>query len=68
MEIIRKYDIQLKKEVQYVYAEAANGLTVRIPTNKYEDWQKAQGEIRAGKRKANPEMVKSLRAMMEKKL
>ncbi len=66
MEIIRKYDIKLKEETQYIYAKAANGLTVRIPANKYQDWQKAQDEIRAGKRKANPEMVKSLRAMMEK--
>lgn len=36
-------------EKQYIYATAANGITVRIPAEKYEAWKKAQDEIRAGR-------------------
>lgn len=32
----------------YIYDEAANGLTVRIPADRYEQWKKRQDEIRAG--------------------
>ena len=51
---------------KYVYATAANGLEVRIPLDKYPAWQKAQEEIKAGKRKANPQTAQQLRSLMEK--
>lgn len=51
---------------KYIYAEAANGLMVRIPLDKYPAWQKAQEEIKAGKRKADPQTAQQLRSLMEK--
>jgi hypothetical protein len=33
--------------------EAANGMVVSIPEDKLAEWQKAQDEIRAGKRPAH---------------
>lgn len=35
------------EEKGYLYAEAANGLMVRVPEDRYEDWKKEQDEIRA---------------------
>ena len=52
---------------RFIYAKAANGLTVRIPLEKFERWKKAQDEIRAGKRKADPETVKRLASHLEKR-
>lgn len=46
------------KEKIYIYTKAANGLMVRIPEDRYEEWKKRQDEIRAGKRSADPEMVR----------
>jgi hypothetical protein len=36
-------------EKKYIYSKAANGMTVRIPAEKYPAWKKAQDEIRAGR-------------------
>ena len=33
---------------KFIYATAANGMTVRIPEEQFEAWQKTQDEIRAG--------------------
>lgn len=54
-------------EKTYIYAEAANGMTVRIPEDKYPQWKKTQDEIRAGTYKRDPRMVEQLRSLMEKK-
>lgn len=48
----------------FIYAKAANGMTVRIPMDEYQSWEKAQDEIRAGKRTADPQMVKQLTSLM----
>ena len=52
---------------KFIYATAANGLTVRIPAENFEQWQRAQDEIRAGKLQADPQMTEQLRSLMEKK-
>ena len=54
-------------EKKYIYATAANGLEVRIPEDKYPQWKKAQDELRAGKRKADPLTAERLRSLMERK-
>ena len=51
---------------KYVYATAANGMEVRIPADKFPEWQKAQEEIKSGKRKASPQTAQQLRSLMEK--
>lgn len=52
---------------KYIYAEAANGLTVRIPAERYPQWKAVQEEIKAGKRKTDPQQVRQLASLMEKK-
>ena len=52
---------------KFIYATAANGLMVRIPAENFEQWQRAQDEIRAGKLQADPQMTEQLRSLMEKK-
>ena len=52
---------------KFIYATAANGLTVRVPAERYEQWKKAQEELKAGKSKADPQMVKQLASLMGKK-
>ncbi|MBR2478954.1 MAG: hypothetical protein IKB47_00935 [Clostridia bacterium] len=37
-----------KSERAYIYATAANGMEVRIPTDRYEQWKAAQDRIRQG--------------------
>lgn len=54
-----------QNEKAYVYAEAANGLTVRIPLDKYDEWKEAQDRIRRGEKvEPDPEMVNRLKALM----
>lgn len=48
------------------YLEAANGMMVRVPEEKYASWKKAQDEIRAGKRGADPQIERSLRAQLQR--
>ena len=43
------------KKQEMVYATAANGMTVRIPADKLEQWQKVQDEMRAGTYQMSPE-------------
>lgn len=50
-----------------IYAEAANGITVRIPEESYGTWKKAQDEIRAGTRQADLQTAKQLRSLLEKR-
>lgn len=54
-------------EKKYIYATAANGMEVRIPADRYEQWRKAQDEIRAGSRKSEAQTAEQLRSLMEKK-
>lgn len=49
----------------YIYVEAANGMTVRIPADKYDDWKAAQERIKRGEKVADTEMVKKLTALMK---
>ena len=51
-------------EQSFIYATAANGLTVRIPADRYESWKKTQDEIRAGTYKDDPQTVKQLASLM----
>lgn len=52
-----------EKKQEYVYDKAFNGLTVRIPADKYEAWKAEQEAYKSGKKKpqANPELVAALR-------
>ena len=52
---------------KYIYATAANGLVVRIPADKYPQWKRAQDELRAGKRRSDPQTVMQLRSLLEKR-
>lgn len=56
-----------KRQGKFIYATAANGLTVRIPAEQYGSWKAEQDKIRAGTSKADPRMVEQLRSFMEKK-
>ena len=50
----------------YVYAEAANGLTVRVPLDRYDEWKETQDRIRRGEKvEPDPEMVKRLTDFMK---
>ena len=48
----------------HVYATGANGLTARVPADKMTAWQKAQEEIKSGRRKADPQIVEQLLSLM----
>ena len=54
-------------EKKFICATAANGLTVRIPAERYPQWKKAQDEIRAGTRKTSVQTEKQLRSLMTRK-
>ena len=54
-----------KQQRKFVYATAANGLTVRIPADQYKNWKAEQDKIRAGTSKPNPQMLEQLRSRME---
>lgn len=55
-------------EKKYIYAKAANGMTVRIPAEKYPAWKKVQDEIRAGKTPDSlRKMQEQLTSALEKK-
>jgi hypothetical protein len=48
-----------------IYATAANGMTVRIPADKYPQWKATQDKIKAGEKvEPDPEIVKRLRSLM----
>ncbi len=52
--------------MNYIYAKAANGMTVRIPADKYEKWKKTQDEMKQGKRPAEARQTeKSLRSFWD---
>ncbi len=53
-----------EKPKQFIYDTAANGLTVRIPADKYEVWRAEQDKIRAGTSQADPQTVARLRSLM----
>lgn len=57
----------MAEEKQYIYAEAANGLTVRIPADRYDSWKKTQDSTRAGTYKRDPQMLEQLRSLMKNK-
>ncbi len=50
----------MAQEKQYVYAEAFNGMTVRVPVDKYEAWEKQQEAYRKGEKKADPKVVEEI--------
>lgn len=52
---------------KHIYAQAANGLTVRIPAERYPKWKAAQEEIKSGRSKADLQTRKQLRSLMEKR-
>ncbi|MCL1829780.1 MAG: hypothetical protein FWG32_09880 [Oscillospiraceae bacterium] len=54
-------------EKKFVYAKAANGMTVRIPEDCLEEWGKRQEELKAGTAQIDPETAERLRLLMEKK-
>lgn len=50
----------------YIYATAANGINVRIPAEKYDEWKEEQDNIRRGKKvETDPETVERLAALMK---
>ena len=53
-----------KPKEKFVYATAANGMTVRIPMSRYKSWKAEQDKIRAGTSKADPQMQERLRSLM----
>ena len=53
----------MAEKKKYLYVEAANGLTVRIPAEKYTQWKKAQEK--GGE--ADLQTVKQIRAYMDRK-
>ena len=53
----------MAEKKKYLYVEAANGLTVRIPAGKYTQWKKAQEK--GGE--ADLQTVKQIRAYMDRK-
>ena len=55
------------RQKAYVYVTGANGLTARIPADRLKQWQKAQEELKSGKRKAEPQTVERLRSLMRGK-
>lgn len=59
----------MAQEKGYIYAEAYNGLTVRVPADQYEKWSKEQELYRTGKKKpqADPEMVAKIMARLRGK-
>ena len=56
-----------KGKEKFVYATAANGVTVRIPASRYKNWKAEQDKIRAGTSKADPQMQGQLRSLMGKR-
>ena len=57
----------MAQEKTYIYAEAYNGLTVRVPLDKYKEWKAEQDLYRTGKKKpqANPELVAKIKAQLK---
>ena len=50
----------------YLYVEAANGLMVRIPKDRYPEWKAAQDRIRNGEKvEVDQQMVKRLVSLMK---
>lgn len=56
-----------QKRREFIYATAANGMTVRIPAENFERWQAAQDQIRAGMSQPDLQMQEQLRWHMEGK-
>lgn len=50
----------MAQEKMYIYAEAHNGLTVRVPVDRYDEWKKRQEEYKSGKRKADPKVTEEV--------
>ena len=44
----KEEEINTKSDEAYLYVEAPNGWTVRIPASKYDNWKKAQEELANG--------------------
>ena len=55
----------MAQEKMYIYAEAHNGLTVRVPMDRYDEWKKRQEEYKNGTRKADPKVVEQLLKRMK---
>lgn len=50
-----------------IWAEAANGMMVRIPISRYEAWKAEQEKIKRGESTPDPEIKKQLRSSLESK-
>jgi hypothetical protein len=58
-------DRQQQSEREYIYAEAYNGATVRIPKDRYHEWKATQDKLRAGEEVPEvKETAKKLAALM----
>ena len=53
--------------MEYVYATAANGLTVRIPKDKYPQWKEAQSKLTPEQIAADKAAIAQLKAKLGKK-
>ena len=50
-----------------IWAEAANGMMVRVPLSRYEAWKAEQDKIRRGESQPDPEIKKQMRSSLESK-
>ena len=55
----------MAQQRKFIYAQAANGLTVRIPEEHFEAWQKGQDEIRAGMSEADRQTAALLASLIK---
>lgn len=57
---LRKSKNEVPHQEKVYYAKAANGMMVRVPASKYENWKRVQDQIRAGTYKPDEERAKRL--------
>lgn len=50
----------MAQEKTYIYATAHNGLTVRVPMDKYPEWKKRQEEYKNGTRQPDPQVTEAI--------
>ena len=57
---------KMKVEKAYIYVEAYNGATVRIPKDKYHEWKATQEKLKAGETVPEvQQMAKQLASLMK---
>ena len=55
----------MKAQTAYIYATAANGLTVRIRRDQFSTWKAAQERIRNGEKADVSQTAKQLASLMK---